>query len=394
MKRPLLVSRGLGFASVVAASMVFLAGCNTHASQRAEEAEPAKRADPMAITVTPDLRAQIRIGEPTWADVADTLRVAGHVEADETRLARVGSSVTGRITELLAVEGERVRRGQTLATLHSTELSDAQFGYIKASSQLQLSERAAARAKQLFSADVIGTAEVQKRESEALQAAAEKSALRQQLRVFGVPEESIEQLETTHKLNSEYRVTASIGGTLLERKVTVGQIIQPAEAAFTIADLSNVWLVADIPEQEAGNIQIGKAVEAEIPALPQETIKGKLSFVSNTVNPATRTVRVRMNLANLHGMFKPAMLATITLEDRARRRQVIPSTAVVRENNQDHVFIMTDANSFVLRPVTLGGEFGQVRVLVDGIEPGQKIAVDGAFHLNNQRKQQALKGKE
>jgi cobalt-zinc-cadmium efflux system membrane fusion protein len=370
-----------------------LAGCSTHASQRADD-DAANPPDPLAITVTPDLRKQIKIGEPTWANVADKLRVAGHVAADETRMARVGSSVAGRITKLLVVEGQRVRLGQIIATVRSTELSDAQFSYVKAASQLQLAERAASRAKQLLSADVIGAAELQRREGEALQAAAEKSALRQQLGALGLSEEAIQHLETTHKLDAEYRVTASISGTLLERKVTVGQIVQPAEAVFTIADLSNVWLIADIPEQEAGAIEVGKAVEAEIPALPQQTIRGKLDFVSNTVNPETRTVRVRMNLANPRHIYKPAMLATITLEDRARRRQVIPSTAVVREDNQEQVFVQTGSDSFVLRPVNLSGEFGQYRVLTDGIQPGEKLVVDGAFHLNNQRKQQALQGKE
>jgi len=376
-----------------AALASLLAGCSTHPS-KASATDGTKPPDPLTITVAPDLRKQIQIGEPTWANVADKLRVAGHVAADETRMARVGSSVAGRITKLLVVEGQRVQLGQTIATVRSTELSDAQFNYVKAASQLQLAERAASRAKQLLSADVIGAAELQRREGEALQAAAEKSALRQQLGALGLSETAIQHLEATHRLNAEYRVTASISGTLLERKVTVGQIVQPAEAAFTIADLSNVWLIADIPEQEAGTIEVGKAVEAKIPALPQQTIRGKLDFVSNTVNPDTRTVRVRMNLANPRHLYKPAMLATITLEDRARRRQVIPSTAVVREDNQEQVFVQTSPDSFVLRPVNLGGEFGQYRVLTDGIQPDEKIVVDGAFHLNNQRKQQALQGKQ
>jgi len=101
-----------------------------------------------------------------------------------------------------------------------------------------------------------------------------------------------------------------------------------------------------------------------------------------------------MNLPNPRHIYKPEMLATITLEDRARRRQVIPSTAVVREDNREQVFVQTGADSFVLRPVNLGGEFGEYRVLTDGIQSGEKIVVDGAFHLNNQRKQQALQGNQ
>jgi cobalt-zinc-cadmium efflux system membrane fusion protein len=369
---------------------VALTACKNAASR--EVSATAKERNPLEIKVDDNLRNQIKIGEPHWEAVAGNLRVAGRVEADATRLARIGSPVTGRITDLLVIEGEQVKRGQVLARLHSTELSDAQFQFIKAYSQQQLSQRAAERAKQLVSADVIGTAELQRREAEVLQGNAELSALRQQLKVLGMSDDAITQLETTRKLNSEYSVIASISGTVLERKVTIGQIVQPAEIAFMVADLSNVWLVADIPEQDAGDITIGKAVEAEIPALPGQTLKGRLSFVSATVNPDTRTVRVRMDLPNPRGRFKPAMLATMTLKDKAQREQLIPVTAVVREENQDHVFVETAPDTFVLRKVTLGAEFGDSRVLTAGVNPGEQIVVNGAFHLNNERKRRAVQG--
>jgi cobalt-zinc-cadmium efflux system membrane fusion protein len=185
---------------------------------------------------------------------------------------------------------------------------------------------------------------------------------------------------------------ASIDGMVLDRKVTIGQVVQPAEIAFVIADLSNVWLVADVPEQNAGNIVVGKEVEAEIPALPDLVLHGKLSFVSSRVNPDTRTVRTRMDVPNPRRKFKPAMLASMVLKDGVERQRVIPATAVVREGNEDHVFIQTDANTFVLREVTLGAEYDNTRVLMTGVEPGERIVLDGAFHLNNERKRLALQG--
>jgi membrane fusion protein, heavy metal efflux system len=370
---------------------LLLAGCQANASHQDND-RPAKSRNPLEMKIAPALRRQIQVGELKWAPVSGSLRVSGRVEADGTRLARVGSPVTGRITDLLVMEGERVKRGQVLATIYSTELSDTQFAFIKAYSQQQLSRRAAERAKQLLSADVIGTAELQRREAEVLQASAEVSALGQQLKVLGMSDEAIEELETTRKLNSQYQVIASIDGTVLERKVTIGQIVQPAEIAFMIADLSSVWLMADIPEQDAGDITVGKAVEAEIAAFPEQIIQGRLSFVSATVNPETRTVRTRMNLPNPGGKYKPAMLATVTLKDGVQRERVIPATAVVRENNQDHVFVQTGEDTFVLQQVALGDEFGDSRVVKDGLQPGQKIVLDGAFHLNNERKRLALQG--
>ncbi len=279
-----------------------------------------------------------------------------------------------------------MKRGQPLAILYSTDLSDAQFAFLKAVSQQSLSERAVERGKQLLDADVIGSAEQQRRQAELVQATAEVSSLRQQLRALGMSEDSIHDLESSRKLNSRYEVLASIDGTVLERSITVGQIVQPAEVAFLLADLSKVWLVADIPEQNAGDVAVGKAVEAEAAAFPGEPIVGRLSFVSATVNPESRTVRVRMNVSNPRGRYKPAMLATMRLKDRGQRERVIPVTAVVRENNRDNVFMQTGPKTFVLREVELGGEFGDVRTLISGIEPNQTIVLDGAFHVNNERK--------
>jgi cobalt-zinc-cadmium efflux system membrane fusion protein len=380
--------------AAVAALMVtaaILSSCDANASHKETKANEKPR-NPLEIKVDETLRQQIQIGEPKSSEVVAKLEVAGRIEADATRLARIGSPVTGRITDLLVTEGEHVRRGQVLAGIHSKELSDAQFNFLKAYSQHEVSERAAARAEQLVKADVIGTAEVQKRQAELMQANAELSALRQQLRVLGMSDQAIDELQTSRKLNSEYRAISSIEGTVLERKVTIGQIVQPAEVAFMVADLSTVWLIADIPELNAGHVAVGQSVNAEIPAFPNEPVSGRLSFVSATVNPETRTVRVRMNLPNPQGKYKPAMLATMTLRDGARRERVVPVTAIVREENQDHVFVQGSADTFILRQITTGEQYGDSRVVRSGIQPGEKIVVDGAFHLNNERKRRAMGG--
>ena len=372
-------------------SLLLLAGCS-HKETKVEAKPDQAKSNPLEIKVSPSLLGQLKVGEPSWSAVADSLHVAGRIEADGTRLARIGSPVKGRITTLAVMEGQHVTRGEVLATLYSTDLSDAQFAFIKAISQQQLSQRAADRGKQLVEADVIGSAELQRRQAEVLQANAEVSALREQLAALGMSDAAIRELETTRKLNSTYLILATISGTVLERSVTIGQLVQPAEVAFLVTDLSNVWLVADIPEQNSGNVNIGKLVEAEVPAFPEEKIQGRLSFVSATVNPETRTVRVRMNLPNPKGRFKPAMLATVTLEDQAQRERVLPATAIVRENDQDHVFVQITPDKFLLRPVNLGGEYGDKRALVSGVNPGEKVVLDGAFHLNNERKRAAVEG--
>ena len=367
-----------------------LNGCAKH--KAAAEKAAATQNDLSEVTIDPTLAAQLKIGEPQIRDVANSLQVAARIETDASRIARVGSPVSGRIIKLLVLEGQYVHRGSAMATLHSTDLSDTQFAFIKAFSQQALAEQATKRAEQLVKADVIGSAELERRRAELLQASTEASAFLTQLRGLGMTDAAIQKLETTRQLNADYPIVASISGTVLERKVTLGQIVQPAEVAFMVADLSNVWLVADVPEESAGKLHKGMHVVVKIPSLPDEKVEGELSYVSPVVDPTTRTILVRMDLANPKGNFKPAMLASMTFIDRTESRATIPATAIVRENNKDHVFVQLAPGKFKLREVVLGSEADDDRVLESGVNPDEKIVLDGAFHLNNQRKQNAIKG--
>lgn len=383
-------SRTLKIGATSAMALLLLNGCKKGTAIEPEATAQASTKNPLEITADPALLKQLKIGQVTLTEVASTLRVPGRVEADETRMAQVGAPITGRITELEVIEGQTVTKGQPLAGLYSTELSGAQFALIRAQSQSQLAQRAVERAKQLLAADVIGSAELQRREAEYLQATAEVSSARDQLRVLGMSEEAINKLQTTRQVNSLTQVVSSIDGTVLDRKATIGQIVQPATTIFTVADLSNVWLVADIPEQNAGMVTVGTTVEAEIPAFPGQKFRGRLTFVSSIVDPDTRTVRVRMDLLNPKGRLKPAMLATMMLKDTAQRERIVPMGALVREEDRDCVYVQTASDTFVMRQVILGAEFDDQRVLLEGVAPGEKIVLDGAFHLNNERKRRAL----
>lgn len=384
-------SRVTSIAGLIACLVLLsmIGGCK---KSKASTEQSAAKIDPAEITVDTALASHLKIGQPQVHDVANSLQVAARIETDASRVARIGSPVAGRIIKLLVMEGQNVHRGAAMATLHSTDLSDTQFAFIKSFSQENLAERATHRAEELVKADVMGNAELERRRAELLQASTEASAIRAQLHGLGMTDAAIKKLETTRQLNADYPVVASISGTVLERKVTIGQIVQPAELAFLVADLSNVWLVADVPEESAGRLHKGMQVIVRIPSLPDEKVEGKLSYVSPVVDPATRTVQVRMDLPNPRGIFKPAMLANMTFVDHSERRNTIPSTAIVRENNKDHVFIQVAPNKFVLHEVTLGAEYGDEYVLDSGVPPGEKIVLDGTFHLNNQRKQNAIKG--
>jgi membrane fusion protein, heavy metal efflux system len=369
-------------------------GCNHEKPKPAAAAVSTKPSDPMEIVPPLSLLERIRVGEPVMATVGADVTVAARIDVDETRVTRVGSPVMGRVVELAAREGQEVVPGQLLAVVNSTGLSDAQLDFLKAYSQRQLAQRGVERAQLLLKADVIGVAELQRREAELAQAGAALDAARDQLALLGMPDEAIAHLQKTRNINSFSRVVASMAGTVLDRKITLGQVVQPADTAYEIAELSGVWLVADVPERNAGNLAVGQHVEATVAALPGRTIHGTLSFVSATVNPETHTVRVRMDLPNTDRKLKPAMLATMIIKDQTEQRLVVPTKAIVREGGIDHVFIQRDDTTFVLQRVTLGAEFGATRVVIDGVKADDKIVVSGAFHLNNERRLRSTRSAE
>ena len=377
----------------LASALVGTSGCK-HTAAAAENLKAEAAVDPLKVQVSSELLQSISIGKPQWQQVTTEQKVAARVQTDASRVARIGSSVDGRITKVLVFEGQKVHQGQVLAMLHSNALSDTQFAFIKAFSQEKLAEQSAERARQLVQSDVIGKAELEKREAEVLQGTTEVAALRAQLHGLGMSQNAIQQLESTRKLNSDYPIIASISGTVIERKVTIGQVVQPADPAFLVADLSNLWFVAEVPEEQASALAKGKTVIATIPALPGQSVTGRLSFVSPVVNPDTRTVQARMDLPNAHGIFKPEMLASMTFESEPEKGLTIPATAVVREDNKDHVFIQRSPTEYALQEVELGVEVADRRVVMHGLSADQSIVLDGAFHLNNKRKQDQIKGGE
>ncbi|AFL89580.1 RND family efflux transporter, MFP subunit [Terriglobus roseus DSM 18391] len=373
---------------LAATSVLSFEGCKKET--KAEVA--AAQTDPLAVKVPPALRGSLKLGAPHLTDVSGTLQVSGRVETDASRIARVGSPVAGRILKLNAFEGQNVRAGTVLAMLHSTNLSDTQLSLIKAYSTETLAQAATKRAEQLVEADVIGRAELERRRAELVQASAEVSSYETQLRGLGMTSQQLKTLQSTRRLSADYPIVTPRGGTVLERKVTVGQVIQPADPAYTIADLSSVWIVANVPEEEAAMLHKGLEVSVRIPARPEQSIRGALSYVAPTVDPATRTVEVRMDLANTQGLFKPDELASVTFNGHTERKLTIPQTAIVREENKDYIFVKTSADNFLLREVELGDESKDERVVLSGVNASETVVLDGAFHLNNQRKQDAIKG--
>lgn len=360
------------------------------AKNEPQAAAPVQRQDPLVVNVKPEMAKNFQVQKVAQADLAPTQDIAGRIEANDRQVTRIGASVTGRVTEVLAEVGDRVKPGQALAYVASPELTTAQLGYLRANAASQLAERAVERARQLIQADVIGSAELQRRESELSIARAELRAAGDQLRLMGLGQAAIDKLRTDGTLAPQTAVLATLSGVVIERKVSSGQVAQPGDPLFTVADLGNVWVVGGLPEQSARSVQPGQSVEIEVPALGAKRLQGKIVQVGDTVSQETRTVSIRTQVDNAQRELKPQMLATMHIVGATQRQLAVPNVAVVRENDRDHVYVKTGDGTYRLTPVELGAASGALRPVLKGLSEGTDVVVEGAFHLNNERKRAEL----
>ena len=368
--------------------LCLLAACGKKPDPASSAGKP--QGDPLQVQIPSEMASRFEVAALQTRELEGMKEVTGRIEANDRLVTRIGASVTGRITEVLVEVGDRVQAGQALARMASPELSQAQMAYLRAHSAASLADRAVERARQLYQADVIGSAELQRRESEQAVAHAEKRATQDQLRLLGIPAEAMAQLRDRGVLHPHAAVVSTLSGVVIERKVSNGQVAQPGDPLFTVADLSKVWVVGDMPEQTARTVQVGQRVDIDVPALGGRQLSGRIVHVGDTVSPETRTVNLRTQVDNASRDLKPQMLATMRIRGEARKTLAVPQEAVVRENDRDHVYVQTAPGQFKPTPVTLGNSSRGLRAVQQGLNEGAQVVVEGAFHLNNERKRAEL----
>ncbi len=377
------------FIGLTAVAALLLAGCDKSESNKAagkDQQESAEERDFNSITARPEILHRLEIGQPHVIDLADKIQVPGRIQVDEERTAQIGSYVTGRIIEMFVILGDYVKPGQKLARITSPDLANAQLAYLRALSRAVVTTKSLERARHLLAADAIPLAEVERRQSELEIAQAELGAAADLLRSFGMGEAEFKELKQKSKVLPWLDIKSTREGYVIARNVIVGQVVQPADPLFQIADLSHVWVVGDVPEQIARDVGLEQHVEINVPALGPHLFDGVIIFVSDTVNRLTRTVMTRVMVENPERKLKPDMLANMHITDAQHKVLVVPESAVVRELNQDYVFVAVSDNQFQRVPVQLDKEVANLRPVLQGLTIDQRIVISGAFHLDSERK--------
>jgi cobalt-zinc-cadmium efflux system membrane fusion protein len=368
---------------------IFLSSTLLISCSKSNNAPEVKKLDPLEITITPEIQKQIKTEVVGNQDISETLMIPGRLEAQNLRLAKIGSPINGRVSDIYGGLGDVVKKGQVLARVNSIELTQNQLTLIKATQLIGLKTKAVERAKLLFEADVISKAEMQRIEAELEAVKADSRASKDQLEILGMSSKAIEKLESSGQVNSYGDVISRTNGTIITKMINLGQIVQPEDVLFSVADLSKLWGVAEIPEQQVAFIQKDQDVTIEVPALNKK-IQGKIVYEGDIVNPETRTVMVRTEIDNSDLKLKPDMLISMFIQSKKLSKLAVPASAVVRENDRNYIFVQNDPNTFRLREIELGHKDGQLINVLSGVSQGETIVSDGAFHLNSERKKKEL----
>ena len=377
-------------------AILLMAGCNSAAQESSAQKPAGKPHETGIVTLTAEeLRSGAIVVQPAvrgefklHRDFPATVVPDHHATADITALVR------GRVVDVYADLGQQVKGGDLLAILYSSDLGMAQSAYLKAIAKLYVAEKAYERATMLLREKVIGLAEAQRRQGEMLSLRAEKREAEDRLRLLGMSEEQIAKLNREQKILSYVPITAPFDGRVIARNLTKGEVVEVTEKLFTVADLSEVWVLANIPEKDITFIKADTAtdkagveqlVEVLLTAYPGEVFHGKVTYVGDVLDVATRTMNLRLELPNPHRKLKPEMYATIRVHSLPEHGVLmVPETAVQRERDRRFVFVQLDEHTFEARDVTIGETNGEVVKILDGLREGEPIVVKGAYVLKSE----------
>ncbi len=307
--------------------------------------------------------------------VPDTLELAGKVQPDPASVVRVFPPAGGRVVQVMVRPGDNVRAGQLIAELQSSDVAQARTDYQKALSEFDRASRILNRSQDLYEHKAIAEKDLQDAQINAQEASADLERAKEHLHVLGVPlDGSFDTL----------RVVAPRSGVVLDLGAAPGEFSKALDApapVATIADLSTVWVVGDVYEKDLATVHLGSPVDVSVAAYPGQTFRGKLNALSGNIDPNTRTLKVRVDIANPKQLLKPEMFATIRVTRADQPVIVLPNTAVIREGDQSSVYVEQSPGKFEKRSVQLARTSGTQVEIASGLKPGEHVAVQGAALL-------------
>ncbi len=368
-------------------------GHAAHEDEHADEHEDehAGRASSVTLTESALARADVRVDEAASGPFAGAIEIPAEVELDPDRVVHVASLVSGRVEEVRVTVGQRVSEGEVLAVLRSAALGDARAALAEARAELAVAEAAHARQRELADAGIGARRALVEAEGALRTARARVAGLRDRTGVYG-----------RGGAGAVTYLRSSIAGQVVERHATVGEVAAADATLFVVADASVVWIAGRASPEDGGALAPGAAAQLTVRGLPERAWSGALAWVAPVLDEDTRTLPVRMVLANDEdGALRPGLFGTLRVARPGSAPSVtVAADAVQRLDERTVVFVPGAATAgageatFDVRDVTVGRTAGGRTEIVDGLEAGERYVARGAFVLKSRLVRDELEGHE
>jgi len=358
------------------ALLLILTGCPKTTEEKTETTE---------TTVTKSATSNVRTETVALQPFRKTIDTTGTVAFNQNKATQVLSPISGPLARILVNVGSRVSRGEPLAIVASPDFAAAVSALRKAEATARNARRIATLDEQLFKTDAIARRDLEQAQTDATNAEADRDAAVQQLRSLGVDEKTIAAIEENRPVENLGGVIRSpLGGTVVEKLVSPGQLLQASTPAFTVADLSSVWVMANVFEADLPAVRIGDT--ADVTTGSGQTLRGRVDYIAALVDPNTRAISVRLDVPNPGEVLKRDLYVRVQLHSQLPSQSIlVPVSAILRDDeNLPFVFVAKPGGTFERRRVDLGSRLGDQQEIRSGLAAGESIVVEGGLFLQNE----------
>ena len=373
--------RAAGFAALVGLAVVMV-GPSLAVAAAEEDGAPVNAGEVRLTKEQSDL-IELKTAAAKPGAVTVDLVLNGEVTANQDRTVTVLPRTAGVVREVPKRLGERVRAGETLAFIESREIAEAQAAYLTARSKAALAQNRLAREESLWKKKITSEQEYLAAKQAATEATIEVSAAERKLALLGVDPKTVSEA-APGKSGSVVRVhvTAPFDGTLIEKKVAVGDQVSPDTPLFRLANLETVWVIGSVFEKDMGRVALGQTASVTLKAYPDRRFDGPVTWISDVLDEKTRTLRIRVELANPERLLKPGSFARVAIKIASKQEAlVVPPAAVQRQKDETIVFVDAGDGLFKRREVKIGTRSPQAVEILEGLDAGETVVTDGSFLL-------------
>jgi cobalt-zinc-cadmium efflux system membrane fusion protein len=371
--------------AIVAMLLATLAACGKGQEPTASDAAtPASNQQHAPLAQS---SGQIETAVIDMKSVQPELILAGKVAYGEDRYSKISSPLQGRVVEVRAHLGDRVRVGDTLLIIDSPDITQAYSEFVKEASELEYATRAYELAKELYQTKALALKDLKQAENDVIKARAEFRRSKEQLLSLRVPSAELDKPLAQQRITSRFDMKSPLSGTVVERTVTPGQSVgaDAAQVLFTVADLDRLQVVADVYERDLALVKVSQVARVNVEAYPGADFAAVVAAIGDVVDPNTRTIKVRAWVDNQDHRLKPEMFARLRLDiGDANPFLAIPKESVVEVDGKHFVYLVEAPDKYVKREVRVSNVSSDMVRVLEGLSPGQRIVTKGAVLVKGQ----------